>query len=70
MKKAKHINSNEITDKETYLNRRTFIRAAILAGTATATTIVYRSLNPVPAEPPKGQKLEGRNLGVFQSRDW
>lgn len=59
MKKSQDINSNEITDKETYLNRRTFIRAAVLAGTATATTIVYRSLNPAPVESPKGQKLEG-----------
>jgi sulfoxide reductase catalytic subunit YedY len=59
MKKSQDINSNEITDKETYLNRRTFIRAAVLAGTATATTVVYRSLNPAPVESPKGQKLEG-----------
>ena len=47
----------KITDKETYLNRRVFIRAATLAGTATATTLIYRRLNPRPVEPVPGEKL-------------
>lgn len=47
----------KITDKETYLNRRVFIRAATLAGTATATTLIYRRLNPRPVEPVEGEKL-------------
>src|SRR5215467_4096157 len=47
----------KITDKETYLNRRVFIRAATLAGTATATTLIYRRLNPRPVEPVASEKL-------------
>lgn len=47
----------KITDKETYLNRRVFIRAATLAGTATATTLIYRRLNPRPVESVAGEKL-------------
>ena len=47
----------KITDKETYLNRRLFIRGAVLAGTATASTILYRKLNPPPAKPVEGEKL-------------
>ena len=47
----------KITDKETYLNRRVFIRAATLAGTATATTLIYKRLNPRPVEPVPGEKL-------------
>lgn len=47
----------KVTDKQTYLNRRTFIQAAVLAGTATATTALYRRLNPPPAERVEGEKL-------------
>jgi methionine sulfoxide reductase catalytic subunit len=48
----------KVTDKQVYLNRRLFIQAAALAGTATATTLLYRRLNPPPAEPVKGDKLQ------------
>jgi sulfoxide reductase catalytic subunit YedY len=48
----------KITDKQTYLNRRLFMRAAVLAGTATASTLLYRRLNPQPAEPVKREKLD------------
>src|SRR5690242_8192538 len=47
----------KITDKQTYLNRRLFMQAAVLAGTATASTLLYRRLNPPPAKPIKGEKL-------------
>jgi methionine sulfoxide reductase catalytic subunit len=47
----------KITDKQTYLNRRLFMQAAVLAGTATASTLLYRRLNPQPVEPVKGEKL-------------
>jgi sulfoxide reductase catalytic subunit YedY len=46
MSESKKIRSNEITDESTYLNRRNFIRAAALAGSAAATGIGYRLLNP------------------------
>src|SRR6185295_16773474 len=48
----------KITEKSDYLNRRTFMRAAVLAGTATASTLLYRRLNPPPAEPVKREKLD------------
>jgi len=54
---AEKIKSSEITDKETYLNRRLFIQAAVMAGTATASTLLYRRLNPRPVETPQGEKL-------------
>jgi sulfoxide reductase catalytic subunit YedY len=49
--------SHKITDHKTYLNRRLFMRAAVLAGTAAASTLLYRSLNPPPVEQPKGAKI-------------
>lgn len=58
IKKTNDIRSSEITSKSTYLNRRLFIRGAVLAGTATATGLLYRKLNPPPAEIPRGEKLE------------
>ena len=47
----------KITEKSVYLNRRNFMRAAVLAGTATATSLLYRRLNPPPAERTEGEKL-------------
>src|SRR5262245_31067348 len=58
IKKPDDIKSSEITDKSTYLNRRLFIRAAVLAGTASATTLVYRKLNPPPVEQKKAESLQ------------
>ncbi len=52
------IRSNEITDYTVYLNRRNFMRGAALAAAATATTFLYRKLNPPPGELPKGQQIE------------
>src|SRR5215471_4272336 len=57
-KVADKIKSNEITDYKVYLNRRNFMRGAALAASATATTFLYRKLNPPPAELPKGQRIE------------
>ena len=47
-KKSDKIKSSEITPEETYLNRRNFIRAGLLAGTTLATAGVYRFINPPP----------------------
>jgi len=58
IKKPEDIKASEVTDKKTYLNRRVFMRVAALAGTAVGTTLVYRALNPPPAELPKGEKFE------------
>jgi sulfoxide reductase catalytic subunit YedY len=50
IKKPSGIRGSEITDEGTYLNRRTFLRAGILAASATATGWVYRKLNPRPRQ--------------------
>lgn len=49
IKKPDDIKSSDITDEKTYLNRRSFLRAGILAGTTIATGAVYRYTNPPPA---------------------
>lgn len=56
---AEKIKPQEITDQHTYLNRRNFMRAAALAGTATASTLLYRRLNPPPPPPVEREKLAG-----------
>ena len=48
---------DKVTDKQVYLNRRRFIQAAVMAGTATASTLLYRRLNPPPAPHVEGDKL-------------
>jgi methionine sulfoxide reductase catalytic subunit len=50
--------SEKVTDKQVYLNRRLFMKAAALAGTATASTLLYRRVNPPPAEHVEGDKLQ------------
>lgn len=47
---ANEIKSSEITPESVYLNRRNFIRAALLGGTTIATGLTYRFFN---APPPK-----------------
>lgn len=42
------IKSSEITDEKTYLSRRSFMRAGLLAGTTLATAGIYRFFNPPP----------------------
>jgi sulfoxide reductase catalytic subunit YedY len=48
---------DKVTDKQVYLNRRRFIQAAVMAGTATASTLLYRQLNPPPAPRVEGDKI-------------
>ena len=52
IKKPDEIKSSEITDEQTYLNRRTFLRGAAVVGTVTATAALYRGLNPPSREKP------------------
>lgn len=58
IKKAADIKPSEITDKKVYLNRRLFVRGAALLATTAATGVLYRKLNPVTVEKPKGERLE------------
>jgi len=53
------IKSSEITDESLYWNRRTFLRGAVIAVTATATGLLYRKL----ATP----NQQSRNVEVAQS---
>ena len=48
IKKPADIKSSEITSQRTYLNRRLFMRGAILAGSAVGTGLLSRKLNPPP----------------------
>src|SRR5688500_8428555 len=57
IKKPADIKSSEITDKKLYLNRRMFMRGAVLAGTTAATALLYRQLNPPPAVVEKGARI-------------
>jgi sulfoxide reductase catalytic subunit YedY len=52
IKDPEDIKSSEITDESLYWNRRTFIRGAALAATATATGLLYRKL-ATPNQQPK-----------------
>jgi sulfoxide reductase catalytic subunit YedY len=47
LKDPNKISAGEITDPAVYFNRRTFMRAGILAASAAATGLLYRRLNPV-----------------------
>ncbi len=57
IKKADEIKSSEITDKKIYLNRRLFMRGAVLAATTVATGALYKKLNPPPPVKRPGEKL-------------
>ena len=59
IKKSADIKSREITDQKVYLNRRLFMRGAILAGSVTATGLLYRKLNPPPAIVEERPKIAG-----------
>jgi sulfoxide reductase catalytic subunit YedY len=51
------INENEITPKETYLNRRLFMHSAALAATTAATALLYRKFNPLPLPTEAREKI-------------
>ena len=59
IKKSADIKSSEITDQKVYLNRRLFMRGALLAGSVTATGLLYRKLNPPPAVVEERPKIAG-----------
>jgi sulfoxide reductase catalytic subunit YedY len=59
IKKPADISSSEITDQKTYLNRRLFMRGAILAGSVAATGLLYRKLNSPAAVVEERPKIVG-----------
>jgi len=59
IKKPSDIKSSEITDETVYLNRRLFMRGAVLAGSVAATGFLYRQLNPPPAVVEERPRIAG-----------
>jgi sulfoxide reductase catalytic subunit YedY len=60
IKKPGDIFSSEITDEHTFLTRRNFVRAAIVAASATATAYVYRRFAiPTPIAQQVAANIEG-----------
>lgn len=59
IKKPADIKSTEITNQRVYLNRRLFIRGAVLAGSVTATGFLYRKLNVPPAVLEQREQITG-----------
>lgn len=65
IKNSDEIKSSEITDEKTYWNRRNFIRGGILAGTATATGLLYRTLNTPGREARKLDPAALQSKGLY-----
>jgi sulfoxide reductase catalytic subunit YedY len=59
IRKPSDIKSSEITDRKLYLNRRLFIRGAVLAGSVTATGFLYRKLNVPSTVVEEREKITG-----------
>lgn len=59
IKKPSDVQSSEITPERVYLNRRLFMRGAVLAGSVTATALLYRKLNPPTATVEERPKIAG-----------
>src|SRR5262245_65267123 len=59
IKKPDDVKSSEITDQKVYLNRRLFMRGAILAGSVAATGFLYRKLNPPLSAVVEQPKISG-----------
>jgi sulfoxide reductase catalytic subunit YedY len=55
---SEKIKSREITSEETFLNRRNFMRAGLLAGTTFATGFAYRAFNKPPLPEVETTKIE------------
>jgi len=59
IKNPADIKSSEITPQDTYLNRRNFMRGALLAGSALATGVLYRKLNSPSALVETRPRIDG-----------
>jgi sulfoxide reductase catalytic subunit YedY len=69
-KKPNEIKSNEITDENTYLNRRNFIRAGLLTGTTLATAGAYRFFNSPPPKEVETSLIENiTRTGDFKTEE-
>jgi methionine sulfoxide reductase catalytic subunit len=59
IRKPADIESSEITDRSVYLNRRLFMRGAVLAGSVVATGLLYRKLNAPAAVVEERPRIAG-----------
>src|SRR5687767_13744297 len=59
IKRPDDIPGIEITPKDVYVNRRLFMKSAVMAGTVAATAGVYRLLNTPGRQEAAGEKLAG-----------
>jgi sulfoxide reductase catalytic subunit YedY len=66
IKKPDDILSSEITPKSVFLNRRTFLRGAMLAASTTATGLVYRSFTRTSDQATPGENA-GEKIADLQS---
>ncbi|HEX5735415.1 MAG TPA: protein-methionine-sulfoxide reductase catalytic subunit MsrP [Blastocatellia bacterium] len=62
IKRPEDIKSGEITDESLYLNRRTFIRGAVLAATTLGTGYLYRTLTATARQPQGSADLSGGDV--------
>lgn len=64
---SKDIPSSEITPESVYFNRRNFLRAGILGGTAVVSHLIYRGFNPLPTPEIVTTPLENVKKSEFAS---
>jgi methionine sulfoxide reductase catalytic subunit len=69
IKKPDEIKSSEITDEKTYLNRRSFMRAGLVAGTTLATAGLYRFFNQPPPPEVKTEIIESVTKSDLSTAD-
>jgi sulfoxide reductase catalytic subunit YedY len=69
IKKPGDIKSSEITDEKTYLSRRNFLRAGLLAGTTLATAGLYRFFNQPPPREIKTEIIESVAKSDFNATE-
>lgn len=69
IKNSDDIKSSEITEEQNYWNRRNFIRGAFLAGSATATGLLYRALNTPNREVKKLDPSELQAKGGYHTAE-
>lgn len=68
IRKPNDIPDGEVTPKDVYLNRRLFMRGAVLAGSVAATAGLYRALTPSHAPPPPVARQRLANVVRPRSR--
>ncbi|MBI1346586.1 protein-methionine-sulfoxide reductase catalytic subunit MsrP [bacterium] len=59
----------EVTPQSLYLNRRTWLKTAVTAGSVMATYGVYRAFNPIPKVVKAGRRLDGVEHAAVNEAD-